>query len=381
MDIYLDNSATTKPYEEVIKAVGDGMREYFGNPSSLHKMGIKCEKRLMECREYCASTIKCDRDELYFTSGGSEGNNLILKGLLKPGHHLITTSFEHGSIINTCKELEEKGVKVTYLDVDQYGKISLEDLEEAITKDTVLVSIMYVNNEMGAVQDIEDIGKLIKEKSSRAKFHVDSVQAYGKLPIDVKKMNIDFLTVAAHKIHGPKGVGFCYIKKGIVLNPLVSGGEQEKGLRAGTVDLPNIIGLEKAAQITFAHKKESYEKVFKLKKYMIERLKEINDIRINSPLEGGFSPYILNVSFRGVRSEVLLHLLEEQDIYVATGSACSSKVSMAKGSYVIKALGLNAKEVESAIRFSFSYENTKEEVDKTIDVLKSSLMFLRRVRR
>lgn len=381
MDIYFDNSATTKPYEEVIKAVGDGMREYFGNPSSLHKIGIKCEKRLMECRGYLASTIKCDKDEIYFTSGGSEGNNLILKGLVKPGHHLITTAFEHSSIMNTCKELEAKGVKITYLEVDQYGQISLEDLEEAINKDTTLISIMYVNNEMGAVQNIEAIGKLIKAKSTRAKFHVDSVQAYGKLPIDIKKMNIDFLTMAGHKIHGPKGVGFCYIKKGIVLNPLVSGGEQEKGLRAGTVDLPSIIGLEKAAQITFGHKNESYNKVFELKKYMIERLKEIDDVRINSPLEGLFSPYILNVSFRGVRSEVLLHLLEEQNIYVATGSACSSKVSISKGSYVIKALGLNAKEIESVIRFSFSYENTKEEVDKTIEVLKNSLMFLRRVRR
>lgn len=381
MDIYFDNSATTKPYEEVIKAVGDGMREYFGNPSSLHKIGIKCEKRLTQCREYLSSTIKCDKDEIYFTSGGSEGNNFILKGLLKPGHHLITTSFEHGSIINTCKELEEKGVKITYLDVDQYGNISLEDLEEAITKDTVLVSIMYVNNEMGAIQNIEKIGKLIKRKSTRARLHVDAVQAYGKFDIDVKKMNIDFLTVAGHKIHGPKGVGFSYIKKGVVLNPLVSGGEQEKGLRAGTVDLPSIIGLETAAKITFSHKEETYKKVYELKQYMIERLNEIDDIRINSPLDGNFSPYILNVSFRGVRSEVLLHLLEEQNIYVATGSACSSKVSMAKGSYVIKALGLNNKEIESAIRFSFSYENTKEEVDKTIEVLKGSLMFLRRVRR
>lgn len=380
MNVYFDNSATTKPYDEVIEAVSKGMKEYFGNPSSLHKIGMNCEKRLNEAREYFASTIKCNKEEIYFTSGGSEGNNLILKGLLKPGHHFITTAFEHHSIISTCKQLEEKGVKVTYLDVDSEGRISLEDLEEAITKDTVLVSIMQVNNEIGVIQDIEAIGKLIKERSSRAKFHVDAVQGYGKLPIDVNKSNVDFLTVSSHKIHGPKGVGFIYIKKGIILNSLISGGSQEKGIRAGTENLPGIIGFEKAAQMTFEEMESRYDKVLELKKYFVERLNEIKDIRVNGEIDG-FSPYILNVSFLGVRAEVLLHLLEEQNIYVATGSACTSKSSAAHGSYVIKSLGLSNKEVESAIRFSFSYENTKEEVDYTIDVLKKSLMFLRRVKR
>lgn len=380
MNVYFDNSATTKPYDEVIEAVSKGMKEYFGNPSSLHKIGMNCEKRLNEAREYFASTIKCNKEEIYFTSGGSEGNNLILKGLLKPGHHFITTAFEHHSIISTCKQLEEKGVKVTYLDVDSEGRISLEDLEEAITKDTVLVSIMQVNNEIGVIQDIEAIGKLIKERSSRAKFHVDAVQGYGKLPIDVNKSNVDFLTVASHKIHGPKGVGFIYIKKGIILNSLISGGSQEKGIRAGTENLPGIIGFEKAAKMTFEEMESRYDKVLELKKYFVERLNEIKNIRINGEIDG-FSPYILNVSFLGVRAEVLLHLLEEQNIYVATGSACTSKSSAAHGSYVIKSLGLSNKEVESAIRFSFSYENTKEEVDYTIDVLKKSLMFLRRVKR
>ena len=380
MNVYFDNSATTMPYDEVIDEVSKGMKEYFGNPSSLHKIGMKCEKRLNEAREYFASTIKCNKDEIYFTSGGSEGNNLILKGLLKPGHHLITTAFEHHSIISTCKYLEEKGVKITYLDVDSEGRISLEDLEEAITKDTVLVSIMQVNNEIGVIQDIEAIGKLIKERSSRAKFHVDAVQGYGKLPIDVNKSNVDFLTVASHKIHGPKGVGFIYIKKGIILNSLISVESQEKGIRAGTENLPGIIGFEKAAQMTFEEMESRYDKVLELKKYFVERLNEIKDIRVNGEIDG-FSPYILNVSFLGVRAEVLLHLLEEQNIYVATGSACTSKSSAAHGSYVIKSLGLSNKEVESAIRFSFSYENTKEEVDYTIDVLKKSLMFLRRVKR
>ena len=380
MSIYFDNSATTKPYDDVIEEVANGMKEYYGNPSSLHKIGIKCEKRLNEAREYIANSIKAHKDEVYFTSGGSEGNNLILKGILKPGHHFITTVFEHHSIINTCKYLEESGVKVTYLEVDENGWISIEDLAEAITKDTTLISIMHVNNEVGSIQNLEEIGKVIKNRSSRAKFHVDAVQSYGKLHIDVNKMNIDALTVAGHKIHGPKGSGFIYLKKGIILNSLISGGGQEKGVRAGTENLPSIIGLEKASNIILANIDEAYKKVYELKEYMINRLSDIEDVKINSKMNG-FSPYILNVSFIGVRAEVLLHLLEDSEVYVATGSACTSKSSVMHGSYVIKALGLSNKEIESAIRFSFSYENTKEEVDYTIEVLKKSLKFLRRMKR
>lgn len=381
MEIYFDNSATTKPYDEVIEETCQAMKEYYGNPSSLHNIGLKCEKRLNEAREYFASTIKADKDEIYFTSGGSEGNNFVLKGLLKPGHHLITTAYEHQSVLDTCKVLENNGVKVTYLPVDKTGRISLGDLDEAITKDTVLVSIMHINNEVGTIQDLESIGKIIKSRSSRAKFHVDGVQSYGKISVDVKKMNIDYFTAASHKIHGPKGTGFVYIKKGAVINSLISGGSQERGFRAGTQNLPSIIGFEKAAKMTFNKIDENYNSALAIKKYMIERLQEIKDIRINSPLEDDFSPYILNVSFIGARAEVLLHLLEDAKIYVATGSACTSKSSAASGSYVIKALGLNNKEVESAIRFSFDHNNAKEEVDKTIEVLKTSLMFLRRLRK
>lgn len=381
MEIYFDNAATTKPYEEVINAVADGMREFYANPSSLHNLGIKSEKKLNNVREVLAQSIKVNKDEIYFTSGGSEANNLIIKGIVKPGHHLITTAFEHHSVLMTCEELEKSGVRVTYLEVDSNGRISLEDLKEAISKDTVLVSIMHLNNEMGAIQDIEEIGKIIKEKSTRAKFHVDAVQSYGKIPIDVKKLNVDMLSVAGHKIHGPKGIGFCYIKKGIVINSLIKGGSQEGGIRAGTQNIPGAIGLEKASEISIANMESNFKYVNELKEYMINKLLEIKDIRINSPLKEGFSPYILNVSFIGVRAEVLLHLLEESGIYVATGSACTSKSSIASGSYVMKALKLKPNEIESAIRFSFSKENTKEEVDKVIEVLKSSLMFLRRVRR
>lgn len=380
MEIYFDNGATTKPYREVIDEVANAMGEYYGNPSSLHKIGIKSEKKLTEAREFLGKSINASKEEVYFTSGGSEANNLIIKGLLKPGHHVITTTFEHHSVLMTYRELEKSGVKVTYLEVNREGKISLDNLKEAICKDTVLVSIMHVNNEMGAIQDIEKIGAIIKERSSRARFHVDAVQSYGKLDIDVKKMNIDMLSMASHKIHGPKGVGFCYVKKGIVLNSFISG-SQEGGFRGGTQNVPGIIGLHKAAEITFANKEKSYSYVSDLKEYMIKRLSEIDNIRVNSLFRQDFTPYILNVSFIGVRAEVLLHLLEDKNIFVATGSACTSKVSSTSGSYVIKALGLNDKEIESAIRFSFSKFNTKEEIDKVIEVLKDSLTFLRRVRK
>lgn len=381
MDIYLDNSATTKPYKEVIEEITGAMEEYYGNPSSLHKIGLMAEKKINEAREFLARTINSSKEEIYFTSGGSESNNLIIKGLLKSGHHVITTAFEHHSVLMTYNELEREGVKVTYLQVDKNGQISLEELKKAISKDTVLVSIMHVNNEMGAIQDIEAIGKIIKENSSRAKFHVDAVQSYGKLDIDVKKMNIDLLTASSHKIHGPKGIGFSYIKKGIIPKSLISGGSQEGGFRGGTQNVPGIIGFKKAAEITFSSREENYKYVEALKKYMLQRLEEIDNIRINSSMGENFSPYILNVSFIGVRAEVLLHLLEDNNIFVATGSACTSKTSAVKGSYVIKSLGLTKDEVESAIRFSFSKFNTKDEIDKVIEILKSSLKFLRRVKK
>ena len=381
MEIYFDNSATTKPYKEVIDETAKAMEEYYGNPSSLHKIGIKAEKKITDARDFIGKSINASKDEIYFTSGGSEGNNLAIKGLLKPGHHVITTVFEHHSVLMTYKNLEKSGIKVTYLNVDKEGKISLEELKNSISKDTVLVSIMHVNNEMGAIQDIESIGKTIKENSSRARFHVDAVQSYGKLNIDVKKMNIDLLTVSGHKIHGPKGVGFIFVKKGIVLNPLINGGSQEAGIRGGTHNVPGIIGLHKAAEITMENINSNFQYVKSLKEYMIGRLSEIDNIKIHSPLNDKFTPYILNVSFLLVKAEVLLHLLEENNIYVSTGSACTSKSSATQGSYVIKSLGLSKSEIESAIRFSFSKYNTEEEVDKVVEVLKSSLTFLRRVKR
>lgn len=380
MEVYFDNSSTTKPLKEVIDEVGFGMKEFYGNPSSLHNLGIKSERKLKECRNQLAKTINASENEIYFNSGGSEGNNSVLKGILKNGSHLITTPFEHASIMNTVKKLEETDVKVTFLKIKEDGKVDLEHLKNSITKDTVLISIMHVNNEIGVIQDLKAISEIIKESSSRAKFHVDAVQSYGKISIDVKKMNIDFLTVSAHKFHGPKGVGFIYIKKPNIIAPLIEGGAQEFGIRAGTQNIPGIMGMSLAAKIVNDNIRDNYEKVYKIKKKFIDKLNNVEKVRINSLLNDEFSPYILNVSFRGIRGEVLLHFLEDAGIYVSTGSACSSKErEKIGGSYVLKALGLTKDEISGGIRFSFSDDNEEEEVDYVIETLEKGLKFLRRI--
>lgn len=376
MQVYFDNGATTQPFDEVVEIVAQTMKNNFGNPSSAHSLGLKAEKALNEAREQAAKTINCTRDEIIFTSGGSESNNFLVKGFTAPGAHIITTEIEHPSVLNTFKDLEAMGAKATYLKVDQYGHISLKELENSINNDTRLVSIMHVNNEIGVIQDIEAIGALIKAKSPRVKFHVDAVQSYGKLKIDVKKAQIDLLSVSGHKIHGPRGVGFSYVKKGFYPKALISGGGQERNFRSGTENLPGIVGLAKAAEIMYTNIQTNYEKAKELKEYFIEALKNLKDIRINSPSEDFFSPYILSVSFLGVRGEVLLHFLEEKGIYVSTGSACSSNHNA--DSHVLKAIGLSTAETKGTIRFSFSEFNTKEEVDYTMEVLEKSLKFLRR---
>ncbi|WP_073017892.1 cysteine desulfurase family protein [Clostridium intestinale] len=379
MSIYFDNAATTPPTEEVIESVVVGMKEYYGNPSSLHKLGLNAERMLLTSREELAKTINATSDEIFFTSGGSEGNNFILKGIGKSGNNIITTKFEHPSVLNALNELREQGITVHELSLNENGEVDLGELKGFIDKNTVLVSIMHVNNEIGTIQPIEEIGKIIKENSTRAKFHVDGVQSYGKIAIDVKKANIDYLTVSSHKFHGPKGVGFCYIRKGLRLKPLISGGGQESGFRSGTENLPGVMGMVVAAKMAQASIKESYKKVWEIKEHFIEKLKGIENIKINSPQKENISPYILNVSFTGIRGEVLLHALEENGIFVSTGSACSSRGG--KESHVLKALGLDYKDIDGAIRFSFSRFNTLEEVDLSNEALKKSLLFLRRVRK
>ncbi|MBL4932415.1 cysteine desulfurase family protein [Clostridium paridis] len=379
MIVYFDNAATTKPIDEVIEAVNFGMREYFGNPSSLHRLGLEADRKLLSCREAIAGTINAIASEIYFTSGGSEGNNFILKSFGKKGSHIITTKFEHPSVLNTLKELKDMGAEVTELTLDSEGRIDIEELKRSIKKETVLVSIMHVNNEVGTIQNLLEIGKTIKELSSRARFHVDAVQSYGKIEIDVNRYKIDFLTASGHKIHGPKGVGFCFIRKGLNPKALISGGGQESGFRSGTENVPSVIGMTEAAVIAHKSIKENFDMVKELKRYFISLIDDLDNKRINSKEEEYISPYILNVSFPGIKAEVLLHLLEEKDIFVSTGSACSSRGG--KGKYVLKAIGLNEKDSEGAIRFSFSRFSTKEEIDYTIEELKKALTFLRRVRK
>lgn len=379
MEVYMDNSATTKPYKEVITEMADMMENYYGNPSSLHRLGLNAEKKLNEAREIIADSIHASKDEIFFTSGGSESNNFLIKGFVKENGHVITTKIEHPSVLNTCAELEKHGVKVTYLDVDQNGKINIEQLLNSINKETQVVSIMHVNNEIGIIQDIEYIGKKIKEKSSRVKFHVDAVQSYGKLKIDVHKCNIDLMSVSGHKIHGPRGIGFAYIRKGLEPEPLINGGGQEKGFRSGTENLAAIRGMAKAAGMIYSSLEENYKRVEEVKAYFIQKLKAIDGVKINSQISSDFLPHILSVSFIGVRAEVLLHLLEDDEIYASNGSACSSKNN--KGSHVLKAIGLKKEELEGTLRFSFNEFNTKGEVDYVIESLVKGLKMLRRIKK
>lgn len=378
MEIYLDNSATTKPYDEVIEILVSTMKEVYGNPSSSHKLGVMAEKKLNEAREIISNTINCSKEEIIFTSGGSESNNIAIKGFVKPGNHIITSVTEHSSVLNTIMEMERQGVKVTYLSLDTEGKVDIEELKDSINKDTVLVSLMHVNNETGIIQDLKSIGNIIKEKSHRAKFHVDSVQGFGKLNINVKDCNIDLLSASGHKIHAPRGIGFLYIKSQLRPKPIIEGGPQEKGFRAGTENVAAATALALASKIINDNIKENYIKVKSIKAYFIEGLKEIEGLRINSPLKDDFSPYILNVSFKNIKGEVLLHALEDNDIYVSTGSACSSKNS--KDSRILKALLIPNDYLQGAIRFSFSEFTTKDEIDYTLQVIKKSLGFLRRVK-
>ncbi|WP_040212257.1 cysteine desulfurase family protein [Clostridium polynesiense] len=379
MSVYFDNSATTKPFKEVIKKISEVMENNYGNPSSAHKFGLMAYKELQKSREILAALINSSPDEIIFTSGGSESNNMVLKGIARPGLNIITTSIEHASIMSTCRELENSGVEIKYLPVDSLGRVDLKELENSVNKDTALVSIMHVNNEIGTIQDIKAVSEIVRSKSTRAKFHVDAVQSFGKLPIDVKEFDIDFLSASAHKIHGPKGIGLCYIRKNIRLRSLITGGEQELGIRAGTVNVPGAAGFAAAGEIINKSMASNYQKVWELKEYFIQRLKEIPEAIVTSYLTQDFTPYILNVQFKGIRGEILLRMLEEKDIFVSSGAACSSKSN--KDSHVLKAVNIDHEGILSSVRFSFNPYNDKEEIDKVVDELKKSLIFLRRMKK
>ena len=374
MQIYLDNSATTKPYKEVVEKMIFALENDYANPSSLHKKGLEVEKNIKKIREDIARTLGVKEKEIYFTSGGTESNNSIIRGVLdKRKNHIITTKIEHPSVLDTIKTLEKEGIEVTYLDVDSEGKIDINSLKSSIKENTILVSIMHVNNEVGSIQPISEIGKYLKTLKEKVYFHVDAVQSFGKINFKPSKYNIDFMSVSGHKIHGPKGIGFMYIKESSKVKPLFTGGGQEFGFRSGTENIPGIYGLGEAVRITNKNLDKNIQKINTLKNLLkSEILNNIENVKINSPEDGVC--HILNVSFLGVKGEVLLHYLEQKDIYVSTGSACSSKK---KGSHVLNAMNLSKDEIEGTIRFSLSCFNTEEEILETIKVLKSSVEDLR----
>lgn len=378
--VYFDNSATTKPYGEVIDEVQECMERYFGNPSSAHRLGLESERKIKSARERVAKLIGSSPQEIVFTSGGSEANNTAIKGIITKGDHIITSKIEHPSVLYTLEALEEEGYDVTYLDVDSRGLISIEDLKKSIRANTKLVTIMYVNNEIGSIEPVNDIVKTVREKNKKTKVHIDAVQSLGKIKIDVKKLDVDLMSLSSHKIHGPKGVGALYIKKGLVMRSLITGGGQEMDVRSGTENLPGISGFGMAADITAVKLEKDRNSIYCLKKHFIERLDEIDKIVVNSPQDGFHIDNILNISFEGIRGEVLLHALEDFNIFVSTGSACSAKKSSHKN-YVLPSIGLKPCYIEGAIRFSFSYGNTLEEVDFTIEALKKTIPFLRRSKR
>jgi cysteine desulfurase len=376
--VYLDNSATTKPHKEVVDEVAQCMEQYYANPSSAHKLGVEAEKKLKAAREKVAAFIKAKPQEIIFTSGGSEANNMAVMGVVSKGEHIITTKIEHPSVIKLLQDMENNSYEITYLDVDCDGIINLEQLANSIKDNTRLISIMYVNNEMGAIQPMHEIVKIVRDKSRKAKVHIDAVQALGKLNINVKELGADLISMSAHKIHGPKGVGALYVKEGLRLRPLIAGGGQEFDIRSGTENLPGISGFGIAIEMLMKDFEVKHIYIKKLKQHFLEALQDFDKIKINSPLDERHIDNVLNVSFEGVRGEVMLHALEDYNIYVSTGSACSAKKGAHKN-YVLPAMGLSTAQAEGAIRFSFSYMNTIEEIDYTIDAIKKILPFLRRI--
>ena len=386
MEAYLDNSATTRCFDEVAQSMANIMMKVYGNPSSMHMMGVNAENEIKQAKETLAGLLKVSEKEILFTSGGTESDNLALIGCAlanrRKGMHLITTKVEHPAILETMKYLEEQGFSVTYLDVDKYGRVSVEDVKTALTKETILVSIMHVNNEIGAVMPIEEIGAAIKNYDPSILFHVDAVQSFGKYKLHPKKMKIDLISVSAHKIHGPKGVGFLYINEKVKIKPIIFGGGQQKGLRSGTENVPGIAGLGLAAKLIYNDFDNSINKLYELKEHLAEELNGMEDVSVNGIPCGDVrqsAPHVISASFRGVRAEVLLHALEAKGIYVSSGSACASNKPATSATLV--AIGLDKDLLDSTIRFSLSVESTMEEIDYTISVLKDEIVKLKKYSR
>lgn len=383
MEVYLDNSATTRCFDEVADYVAKIMTLDYGNPSSMHHKGVEAERYLRYAKETLSRILKVSEKEILFTSGGTESDNLALIGAAtaasRTGNHLITTKIEHPAILQTMQYLENQGFEVTYLGVDANGHIDLEELQDAIRPDTILVSIMHTNNEIGALMPIKEAGELIKRCNPRTLFHVDAVQGFGKAVIHPKKMNIDMLSVSAHKIHGPKGVGFLYINERTKIVPIIFGGGQQKGMRSGTENVPGIAGMAMAADKMYENLSEDVERMRELKKEFIKGISDLPEVYINGLTGEDAAPHILSVSFAGVRSEVLLHALEDKGIYVSAGSACAS--NKPQTSATLLAIGVRKELLDSTIRFSFSVFTTKEEIRYTVEVLHELLPMLRRYTR
>ena len=383
MRVYFDNSASTKVADSVIEVMIKTMREDYGNPSAKHMMGVVAEKYVKEATRMIAKTLKVEEKEILFTSGGTESNNIALIGGAlanqRRGKHIISTAIEHPAVYEPLGKLVELGFEVTILPVDRAGHICLEELKNAIREDTIIVSTMYVNNEVGAVEPVEEIAKIVHEKNPDCLYHVDAIQGYGKYKIQPKKQGIDLMSVSGHKLHGPKGVGFLYIQKDAKVNPILFGGGQQRGMRSGTINVPGIAGMGEAARLAYEHFDEKIEKMIAIKDYLMDQLEKMEGIHLNSFRGTQSAPHILSVSVQGVRAEVLLHALEDREIYVSSGSACSSNHPGISGT--LKGIGLEDEFLDSTVRISLCSENTLEEADYFLGTLKKLLPMLRRFTR
>lgn len=383
MEVYLDNSATTRCFDQVAELMAHIMCDDYGNPSSLHRKGVQAEKYTRYAKEVIAKNLKVNEKEIFFTSGGTEADNLALIGCARAncrrGRHLITTQIEHPAVLQAMKYLEEEGFRVTYLPVNEKGCIRLEDLERTVTGETILVSIMHTNNEVGTVQPIAEAGALIKRMDPRILFHVDAVQGYGKFKIYPKRMNIDLLSASGHKIHGPKGVGLLYIDEKVKIRPISYGGGQQGGMRSGTENVPGAAGLAKAVELVYQNMDQDVARMYQIKKTFVEGVQKLDDVVVNGCSDENGAPHVVSVSFKGVRSEVILHALEDKGIYVSAGSACSARKP--QPSATLQAMGIDKELLGSTIRFSFSTLTTMEEINYTLETLYDIIPMLRRYTR
>lgn len=387
MEAYLDNSATTRCSDRACQLMVDLLTKDYGNPSSLHMKGIEAERFVETAKKKIAKTLRVSEKEIIFTSGGTESNNLAIIGAAmanrRAGNHIITTSIEHASVENPMEFLKEQGFEITYLSVDENGIISLEELEEAVTEQTILVSMMQVNNEIGAIEPVAEAAELIKKKNPATLIHVDAIQSYGKMYIYPKKLGIDMLSVSGHKIHGPKGSGFLWVKEKTKLKPLILGGGQQKGMRSGTENVPAIAGLGEAAEEIYENLDEKRAHLYGLKQRFIDGIEKLEGTHVNGKTGEDSAPHIVSVSFEGIRSEVLLHSLEDRGIYVSSGSACSSNnhAGKQKGSRTLRNIHLKENLLDSTLRFSFSVHTTEEEIDYALEVLGELLPVLKKYTR